>query len=154
MTPLFKKLHLGEAKSIHVLGAPSAFEAELQALEGIAVHREARGPVTFALAFVKTLSQVADASEALTRAAQGDAALWMVYPKGSSKRYRCEFNRDTGWAALGQAGYEPVRQVAVDEDWSALRLRKAEFIKAMKRNPEGAISSLGREKAAARGRGT
>jgi hypothetical protein len=97
---------------------------------------------------------VAEATEALTRAAQGDAALWMVYPKGSSKRYRCEFNRDTGWAALGEAGYEPVRMVAVDEDWSALRFRKAEFIRAMKRNPEGAISALGREKAASQARGT
>jgi hypothetical protein len=45
-----------------------------------------------------------------------------------------------------------VRQVAIDEDWSALRFRKAEFIKAMKRNPDGAISALGREKAASQGR--
>jgi hypothetical protein len=71
----------------------------------------------------------------------------MVYPKGTSKRYKCEFNRDSGWASLGQAGYEAVRQVAVDEDWSALRFRKVEHIKTMKRNPEGAISSAGRKKA-------
>jgi hypothetical protein len=152
MTPLFKKLHFLDAHTLHVLNAPPSFEAELQALQGVAVRREASGAVAFALAFVTTLKEVAEATEALTRAAQGDAALWMVYPKGSSKRYACEFNRDTGWAALGQAGYEPVRQVAVDEDWSALRFRKAEFIKAMKRNPDGAISALGREKAASQGR--
>jgi hypothetical protein len=27
----------------------------------------------------------------LVRAADGDAQLWMVYPKGSSKKYKCEF---------------------------------------------------------------
>jgi len=68
-------------------------------------------------------------------------------------RYQCEFNRDTGWATLGAAGYEPVRQVAIDEDWSALRFRKTEFIKAMSRHPDGAISQAGRQKARAQ-RGT
>jgi len=70
----------------------------------------------------------------------------MVYPKALLKRYRCEFNRDTGWDALGRAGYEPVRQVAVDNDWSALRFRKVEHIWTMKRNQEGAISLAGRKK--------
>jgi hypothetical protein len=85
----------------------------------------------------------------LFQAADGDAQLWMVYPKGSSKKYKCEFNRDTGWTALGVAGYEPVRQVAIDEDWSALRFRKVAFIKTMTRNPDGAISRAGRTKALA-----
>ena len=76
------------------------------------------------MAFVKTRQEVETATESLVQAAEGDAQLWMVYPKSSSKKYRCEFNRDTGWQALGEAGYEPVRQVAIDEDWSALRFRK------------------------------
>ena len=60
--------------------------------------------------------------------AQGDALLWMVYPKASSRRLCCEFNRDTGWQALRDAGYDTVHQVAVDEDWSALRFRQTAFI--------------------------
>lgn len=43
-------------------------------------------------------------------------------------------NRDTGWQTLGDLGFEPVRQIAIDEDWSALRFRRVEFIKAMKRS--------------------
>lgn len=149
MTPLFKKLNLGSVTVVHVLDAPSSFEAELAALQGVQVERTVKGPVGFALAFVTTLAGVERAAQQLTRHAQGDATLWMVYPKASSKRLRCEFNRDTGWASLGQAGYEPVRQVAVDEDWSALRFRRAEHIKTMKRDPEGAISAAGRQKARA-----
>lgn len=149
MTPLFKKLSLADIDSIHVLDAPASFGPALAALRGVTVHRAAKGKVRFALAFVTTLAQVAKATASLTRAADGDAVLWMVYPKASSKRIRCEFNRDTGWQALGAAGYEPVSQVAIDEDWSALRFRKAEYIKTMKRNPDGAISAAGRKKALA-----
>ena len=147
MTPLFNKLNLAAIQVVHVLNAPSTFETELAALTGVEVKRTAAGKVAFALAFVKTLAEVEQTSLQLTKCAQEDAVLWMVYPKGTSKRYKCEFNRDSGWAFLGQAGYEPVRQVAIDEDWSALRFRKVEHIKTMKRNPEGAISSAGRKKA-------
>lgn len=149
MTPLFKKMNLGAVKTIHVLNAPESFEVQLATLDDVNVSREPSGRVLFALAFVRTLNEVAAAAEQLTHALDGDAMLWMAYPKASSKKYNCEFNRDTGWAALGQLGYEPVRQIAIDDDWSALRFRKAEFIKAMTRHPDGAISEVGRQKARA-----
>jgi hypothetical protein len=57
----------------------------------------------------------------------------MAYPKGSSKKYKASINRDSGWESLGQHGFEGVRQVALDENWSALRFRKVEFIKVMTR---------------------
>lgn len=147
MTALFKKLNLGPARVVYVLNAPITFEGELAALSGIQVKRTATGRVGFALAFVKTLAEVEQASSQLTRSAQEDATVWIIYPKGTSKKYKCDFNRDTGWRSLGKAGYESVRQVAIDEDWSALRFRKVEHIKMMKRNPEAAISSAGRKKA-------
>jgi hypothetical protein len=149
VTPLFNKLNLGDARVVHVLNAPASFDSELQALKGVKVIHGASGKIMFALAFVKTIADVEAAAAKVVRAADADAVLWMVYPKGSSKKYQCEFNRDTGWQALGKAGYEPVRQVAVDEDWSALRFRNAAFIKTMIRNPQGAISAAGRKKARA-----
>jgi hypothetical protein len=65
----------------------------------------------------------------LAAAAQGDALLWFAYPKGTSKRYQCEFNRDTGWGVIRGAGFESVRMVAIDADWSAVRFRRLNFIK-------------------------
>lgn len=152
MTPLFTKLNLADHAVIHVLGAPESFESELARLEGVAIRRAVRGKLAFALAFVTTRDQVQSAAAKLTAAADGDVVLWMAYPKASSKRYRCDFNRDTGWQCLGDAGYEPVRQVAIDDDWSALRFRKVEFITSMRRNPDGAISTDGRKKARAQRR--
>ena len=80
--------------------------------------------------------------------ARGDAVVWLAYPKGSSKRYTSTINRDTGWDSLGAAGFEGVRMVAIDEDWSALRFRRAEFIKSMKRDPKHAMSAVGKSKTA------
>lgn len=146
MSPLFQKLNLGAHRVIHVLNAPASFAPELAALGDVAVKTTVRGPVSFALAFVMTQDALDAACTALCAAAEGDAALWMVYPKTTSKKYRCEFNRDSGWPLLGAAGFEPVRMVAVDADWSALRFRRADYIKRMTRHPAGAISAAGRGK--------
>jgi hypothetical protein len=149
MNPLFKKLNLGTQTPIHVLNAPASFEPELQAIAPVVVKRKATGPVQFALAFVITQAELDAASTQLCQAAEGDAVLWLAYPKGTSKKYKCEFNRDGGWTVLGAAGFEAVRQVAIDEDWSALRFRRAEFIKTITRHPAGAISKVGQQRAKA-----
>jgi hypothetical protein len=88
--------------------------------------------VQFALAFAVTQAQLDRYATQLAAAADGDAILWFAYPKGASKRYNCEFNRDTGWHVITSAGFESVRQVAIDEDWSALRFRRSQFVKARK----------------------
>jgi len=151
MASVFEKLNLRDQREILVVGAPSSFEPELQRLTGIKVQRAMpkSGRVDFALVFATEQDEVDKAAGALANLTQGDAIVWFAYPKGSSKRYQCSFNRDTGWKALGKAGFEPVRQVAIDEDWSALRFRRVEFIKSMTRSPEWAMSKEGRKKATA-----
>jgi hypothetical protein len=131
LTPLFKKLNLGEHREIAVFDAPVSFESELKQLKGVKISRDPSSPksVKFALAFATTQAQLDRSSKILAAAAEGDAVLWFVYPKGTSKRYRCEFNRDSGWGVIREAGFESVRMVAVDEDWSALRFRRLEFVK-------------------------
>jgi hypothetical protein len=47
---------------------------------------------------------------------------------------------------MGGLGYEPVRMVALDEDWSALRFKKAENIKTMTRGVEWRMSEEGKKK--------
>ena len=153
MSPLFKKLNLTTQDVVHVLNAPASFELELAALQGVSIQRTVSGRSSFAIAFAVTQAQRDAASTALARACEGDAVLWIAYPKGTSRKYTCEFNRDSGWSVLGAAGFEPVRQVAIDDDWSALRFRRVEHIKTMTRNPDGAISVSGAGKARAARRG-
>lgn len=150
MTPLFNKLNFKGQKEIVVLNAPESFERELDALEGVTVHRDALAleRVEFALAFVITHAQLAAAADAILPRALGDAVVWFAYPKGTSRRYRCEFNRDSGWAPMGAAGFEGVRQIAIDEDWSALRFRRVEHIKTMRRDPRRAATEQGKARVA------
>ncbi len=130
MTPLFKKLNLSVQTEIHVLNAPASFESELTLLENVKVKRRlSKGTRTqFAIAFTITQATLDAVSAALVQAAQDDAILWIAYPKGTSKNYRCEFNRDSGWTVLKAAGFDTVRQVAIDDDWSALRFRRTQYI--------------------------
>lgn len=148
MTPLFKKLNLGTSDTILVLNAPDSFETELSQLVGIKVLRKATAEVKtpFAIGFATKQAECDRISKTLADATEADSIIWIAYPKGSSKKYKCEFNRDTGWTVLGEAGFEPVRQVAIDEDWSALRFRRTELIKSLTRSNTMAISSEGKRR--------
>ncbi|MGO9930521.1 MAG: hypothetical protein ACLPV8_01710 [Steroidobacteraceae bacterium] len=128
--PVFKKLNLGAQREIAVYNAPQSFEAELARLDGVKVLRDPKKPkaLTFGLAFAVTQAELDRLSAILAAASSGDAVLWFAYPKGTSKRYTCEFNRDTGWRVIRDAGFESVRQVAIDADWSALRFRRLEYV--------------------------
>lgn len=137
MPSTFDKLNLKQQSEIVVLQAPASFEPELAGLRGVTVRRDLQdaSAVEFSLAFVTTQTEVDRLAPAIGKKAKGDAVVWFAYPKGTSKKYKSEINRDKGWAALGRAGFEPVRQVAIDEDWSATRFRRVEFIEKMTRDP-------------------
>jgi hypothetical protein len=130
-SPLFKKLNLGVHQEIAVFNAPDSFESELKQLKGVKIARDPVKPksIGFGLAFAVTQAQLDRVSKILAAASEGDAVIWFAYPKGTSKRYKCEFNRDSGWSVIRGAGFDSVRMVAIDGDWSALRFRRLEFVK-------------------------
>jgi hypothetical protein len=134
MSSIFRKLNLKSQTEILVVNAPATFEKELAELEGVAVSRDPKKmkTVAFALLFATKQSEVDGLSRAVAGKAGGDVVLWVAYPKQTSKRYKCEFNRDSGWKVIRGLGFDSVRMVAIDDDWSALRFRRVEFIKAPK----------------------
>lgn len=148
MNPLLKKLNFKEQKSIVVLNAPDAYPVTMADFDSYidVKHELMNEPVEFALTFCTKLEEIEKFATAVDKELVEDGLFWFAYPKGSSKKYKCEFNRDNGWAALGKLGYEPVRMVAVDEDWSALRFRKVKNIKTMTRNSEMVLSKEGKER--------
>jgi hypothetical protein len=136
MSELFKKLNLKDQSEIVVANAPDTFDKELAKLGSVKVIRDTgkAKTVDFAVAFATTQSELDNLSKSLTTKARNDAILWIAYPKKSSRKYKCEFNRDSGWAVLRAAGFETVRMVAIDDDWSALRFRRTEYIRSMTRS--------------------
>lgn len=130
MSALFNKLNLKDQNKIHVINAPDSFEGNLNELEDVHVfrHTDEGDRVEFALVFITTRNEVDIFARAIADKAPGDVIVWFAYPKKSSKKYVSEIDRDSGWDVLAELGFRPVRQVAIDQDWSALRFRRTSFV--------------------------
>jgi hypothetical protein len=130
MASVFDKLNFKNQREILVLSAPPSFEPELRTLSGISILRDARKAksIEFVIAFVTRRAEVEAAVKLIVPKTDGDVVLWFAYPKGTSQRVAGEINRDRGWEPLQSAGFETVRLVAIDEDWSALRFRRTAYV--------------------------
>jgi hypothetical protein len=136
MSPLLKKLNYKGQSTVFLFSCPAEAEHLFMSESVVTTSKTipTSAQIEFAVAFTTTLDEVDAVAQCFQSCTTGDATVWIAYPKASSKKFKCEFNRDTGWHAMGDAGFEPVRQVAIDEDWSALRFRRVEYIKTMTRS--------------------
>jgi hypothetical protein len=73
------------------------------------------------LVFVKTLAEVDSKCAPAVDAAKEDRIAWIAYPKAG--QLGTDLNRDVLWKRLLEQGIQGVRQVAIDDVWSALRFR-------------------------------
>lgn len=149
MNTLLKKLNFKTQESILILSAPVEFS---ETMEDFGLHLGvetslSKNAIEFSLTFCTKLSEIEELAPKVVELSEEDALLWFAYPKKSSKKYQCEFNRDNGWQVLGDLGFEGVRMVAIDEDWSAIRFRKAKHIKTITRDPSWIMSEEGKKKA-------
>lgn len=137
MSPVFQKLNFKDQAAVYVVDAPASFLEECTLMEGFTEIKQGlpkTGKADFIIGFCTQQKQVDALAQKASKLLEGDGLFWIAYPKGTSKKYKCDFNRDTGWSALGALGFEGVRQVAIDEDWSAIRFRRVGYIKKMIRS--------------------
>lgn len=152
MADVWGKLNLKDHSEIVVVNAPASFKPALNALEGVTVKRRPADAkqIAFFLAFVTTQKDVDELAKVVARKTTGDAVVWFAYPKSTSKKYKSEISRETGNQGLGEAGFEPVRMVAIDEDWTGKRFRRVEFIKNLTRDPRALVSKEAKKRVARR----
>lgn len=150
MADVWGKLNLKDHDEIVLVNAPASFEPALKALDGVAVKRKPADAksMTFFLAFVTTQKEVDDLAKVLAKKSVPDAVVWFAYPKSTSKKYTSEISREAGNEALGNAGFEPVRMVAIDDDWTGKRFRRVAFIKNLTRDPRALVSKEGKKRVA------
>ena len=122
MNPILKKMRY-KGQSPVLLGAcPPEFKAVAKNFTG-KVDSQPKAQYEFILAFAKDKSEI----EALAKMAQknlvGKGIFWIAYPKGTSKKYKVEINRDSIHELMGKKGFDGVSMVALDEDWSAMRFK-------------------------------
>ena len=140
MDTLFTKLNYKQGLSLYALNPPEIFTNLLTSLPSeIEVLNETIQdlPIDFIIVFVIQRIELENLLQRVAPKLKGDAIFWLAYPKGTSKKYTCDFNRDTSWGFMAPYNMMPVRQISIDEDWSALRFRKTEYIKSEKRKPTG-----------------
>lgn len=154
MDERLRKLQFKGEEKIYVRGAPPELGAWLEAISAettVESSPACKQTYGFAIFFVKSCEDVATLAPSAAGKVEVDGVLWFAYPKKTSKKHRSDLSRDEGWKPLGDLGFEGVRQVALDEDWTALRFRRVELIKTMQREERRALSPKGRARAGGRG---
>lgn len=131
---LFEKLQYKDEKNVLIQGLPSAIEklfVKMTFSKNVTPLLKNK-KIDFALVFALNGNQLNAILKEVLPALHSESKLWISYPKSSSKIV-CDLNRDCSWDTLKESGYEAVRQVAIDNVWSALRFKKEEMIPVMTR---------------------
>ena len=137
MDNILKKLRYGDQNRIAVLNAPEEFRERINGLlpeVKIDTEINARYLYDFMIVFTPASADVEKLGPACIHNLSDDGKLWLAYPKGRSRKYTTDINRDRGWDTVTETGFRPVSQVAIDDDWSALRFRNSKYIKQVKKN--------------------
>jgi hypothetical protein len=119
---LAQKLQIKSGKLI-VINAPQGYTDQLaRELSDLTVSTHASGQAEAVLLFVNSLAEVEKLTPNAGKLVKPDGMLWIAYAKGTSK-VKTDVNRDKLWAAVQPIGWQPVRQIALDEVWSAMRFK-------------------------------
>ena len=111
---LAKKMNFGSGTKVRVVGKPSGVD-----LDDVATTTSAKADGI--LVFVKTLNDVDAKCGPVVELAKRDGLAWIAYPKAG--QLDTDLNRDILWKHLLKQGIQGIRQISIDEVWSAMRFR-------------------------------
>ena|SRR2546423_4711446 len=111
---LAKKLNLKKDMKLRVLAKPVNLD-----LSGLAVTSSAKAEGI--IAFVTTLADAKANAGPVVDAAKDDRIAWLAYPKAG--QLATDLNRDILWQHMLKKGVQGVRQIAINDVWSAMRFR-------------------------------
>jgi len=75
------------------------------------------------VAFARQRGELTSIAGPAIEAAREDRLAWIAYPKAG--QLGTDINRDSLASAVAELGVRPVRQISLDDVWSALRFRPA-----------------------------
>jgi len=122
---IIAKLKLRTEKPFWLLNAPKSTAAVFDDFSP-KTKIGARDLMIQVLVFVHDSAELNEWLHRFSGRVSDDVLLWLAYPKKSSK-IKSDLERDTFMEMV--PGFEPVSLVAIDEQWSAMRFRKAGTIK-------------------------
>ncbi len=112
------KLQIKPGSAVRVGNAPDGFALELPETARRVDDGE---QADVSLVFVRNAAEVEVHAAPFVEAARRDAIAYIAYPKAG--QLGTDLNRDVLWNMLIREGLRGVRQVSLDEVWSAMRFR-------------------------------
>ena len=126
---LIQRLQISKSKRALILNAPPAYLELLKGIPDFQFDLALKGKYDFAQMFVKDQAELDQNIDKVMDALEYDAMFWVCYPKGTSG-IKTDINRDTIWKQLTAKGIRPVSNLAIDDTWSAMRMRPIEMVKS------------------------
>jgi hypothetical protein len=114
---LSTKLQIRSGQGVEVLTVPEGVAHVVDDLAGVTDRTEGSA----LLVFVIDRASLQEHRPRIVDAANADRLTWVSYPKAG--QLGTDLNRDSLAALLSESGIQPVRQVSIDDVWSALRFR-------------------------------
>jgi hypothetical protein len=131
-TSLAQKLRIVEGSRVALLNAPDGYARTLDPLPGGAevtpISANSADTYDVTLLFARDHTELERLAPAAIAVARDGGVLWVAWPKGGAKA-KGAITRDTLWPVMAALGWGPVSNVALDETWSALRLRPEAEVK-------------------------
>ena len=121
-TPLARKLGIGSGTTLLALDPPPNYRALLAPLpDGVTMARRISPTVDVVHVFTASRARLATVLKSSLRSMRPDAAIWVSWPKKSSKA-ATDITEDVIREVALPLGLVDIKVCAVDETWSGLKL--------------------------------
>jgi hypothetical protein len=117
--PVAERLQVKGERRLAVIGA----FADLERVIGAGKARADVAKADVVLVFAPDRAELDATLPSVLAKASGAAILWVAYPKLTSA-LAADLSRDAIRALAPEHGLDTVSQIAIDDDWSALRLKR------------------------------
>lgn len=118
-----QKLMIKQGRSVLLVNSPAGYDALLGELPPeVTLVTQPDAPVDIIQVFVANRQELEEQLPRLKPLVKPKGMIWVTYYKGTSKT-KTDIHRDTIAAYARSLDLEAVAMIAIDEDWSALRLK-------------------------------
>ena len=117
--PIAERLQVKKDRTLAVQGAPKAVDTAI----GVPDRRASARLADVVLLFAADRKALDKALPPLLAQIGATTILWIAYPKLTSALAR-DLNRDALRAQAPAFGLDTISQIAIDDDWSALRFKR------------------------------
>jgi hypothetical protein len=114
-----ERMQVKGERCLAVIGASAAVDRKI----GVEKQRCDISRADVVLLFVPNRARLASSLPDVLKEVSKSSILWIAYPKLTSTR-AADLSRDVVRELTGKSGLDTVSQIAIDEDWSAMRVKR------------------------------